>query len=150
MIQWKGHLPEGKVLHEPVIQLDILPTALAAAGGSVQPEWNLDGVNLMPLLKGDVEKLEPRTFCWRFGPQYAIRQGDWKIVKAAVDMKPMLINLAEDMGEQTDLSSDNPEKMQSLQNDWDQWNGTMKPPRWEDLRWNGEEYMKQMKGKGKK
>jgi len=31
-----------------LIQLDIQPTALAAAGGSVKPEWKLDGVNLLP------------------------------------------------------------------------------------------------------
>ena len=32
LVQWKGKLPAGKVYEQPVIQLDVLPTALAAAG----------------------------------------------------------------------------------------------------------------------
>lgn len=145
LVQWKGRIPSGRVLKEPIIQLDVLPTALAAAGESVPPDWELDGVNLLPLLEGNVEKLEPRTFYWRFGPQYAIRQGDWKIVKPAVEINPMLVNLASDAGEQTDLSGEYPEKMQLLQKEWDRWNSEMQPPRWDDPRWNGEKYLKQRK-----
>ena len=52
MMQWKGHLPVGRVDDRPVIQLDILPTALAAAGVEIKPEWKLDGVNLLPYLSG--------------------------------------------------------------------------------------------------
>ena len=35
MLQWKGRLPAGKVYEQPVIQLDMLPTFVAAAGGEV-------------------------------------------------------------------------------------------------------------------
>ena len=51
-VQWKGHLPAGKVYDEMVAQIDILPTALAAAGGEVRADWKLDGVNLLPYLEG--------------------------------------------------------------------------------------------------
>ncbi len=34
---WKGHIPAGRVSDEPVIQLDVLPTALAASGSIVVP-----------------------------------------------------------------------------------------------------------------
>ena len=44
-------MPGGRVSHEPVIQLDVLPTALAAAGVEVKPEWQIDGANLLPLLE---------------------------------------------------------------------------------------------------
>ena len=37
MVQWKGHVPAGKIDDRPVIQLDILPTALAAAGVTAEP-----------------------------------------------------------------------------------------------------------------
>ena len=46
LMQWKGHIPAGKIEDRPVISLDIVPTALAAAGMSARPEWKLDGVNL--------------------------------------------------------------------------------------------------------
>jgi len=149
---WPGHIPAGRVSDEPVIQLDVMPTALAAVGVEVKPEWKLDGVNLLPLLEGKVEKLAPRTLYWRFGVQYAVRQGDWKVVKAAIDMQPQLINLAKDPGEQTDVSAQYPEKASELQALWDKWNSQMIPPRWEDKRWNGEEQKKELKvgKKGKK
>ena len=40
MVQWKGRLPAGKVDDRPVIQLDIHPTALAAAGVESSPSGN--------------------------------------------------------------------------------------------------------------
>ena len=64
--QWKGRVPGGRVSNEPVIQLDVLPTALAAAGTRVDPAWQLDGVNLLPLLEGKAEHLAPRELYFRF------------------------------------------------------------------------------------
>ncbi len=138
LVQWPAMIPTGKVIDEPVIQLDVLPTALAAAGTDVKPEWELDGVNLLPLLKGETTTLGRDALYWRFGVQYAIREGDWKLVKAGKEMAPMLVNLATDRGEQTDLSKAEPEKFAALQAKWDAWNATMMPPRWEDKRWNGD------------
>jgi len=136
MAQWKGRIPPGRVLKEPVIQLDVLPTSLAAAGMEVKPEWQVDGVNILPLLEGKIDKLVPRVLYWRFGVQYAVRQGDWKLVKAGKDLSPMLVNLANDPGEQTDLAGQQPERASALQRLWDKWNATMQPPRWEDKRWD--------------
>ncbi|MBI4579863.1 MAG: sulfatase-like hydrolase/transferase, partial [Planctomycetes bacterium] len=45
LIQWPGRVPAGRVYEQPVIALDILPTAVAAAGGSVPADRKLDGVN---------------------------------------------------------------------------------------------------------
>ncbi len=57
VVSWPGKLPAGKVYDRTLIQLDVQPTALAAAGIEVQPEWKLDGVNLLPICK---EKRAPR------------------------------------------------------------------------------------------
>lgn len=142
IVAWKGHVPGGRVSHQPVIQLDVLPTALAAAGAEVKPEWQLDGVNVLRLLEGKIDTLAPRALYFRFGVQYAVRQGDWKLVKASKEMEPMLVNLASDPGEQKDLSVKNPAKKQELQTLFDTWNASMKPPVREDLRWNGDEERK--------
>ena len=136
LAQWKGHIPAGRVLETPVIQLDILPTALAAAGGTPQSEWKLDGTNLLPLLEGKTDKLDRDTLYWRFGIQYAVRQGDWKLVKAGLTQPVQLFNLKEDRNEKNDLASTNPDKVKGLQTLWDAWNANNLPPRWEDLRWN--------------
>ncbi len=149
---WKGRVQGGRVSHEPVIQLDVLPTALAAAGVvSAKAEATLlDGVNLLPLLEGKAEKLAPRELYFRFGVQHAVRSGDWKLVKASEKMEPMLVNLAQDPGEQKDLSAQNPDKKKELQALFDKWNSEMKPPRWEDARWNGDENRKEVKQERRK
>src|SRR6185503_5248596 len=105
----------------------------------------LDGVNLLPFLEGRDKTLDRDALYWRFGVQYAVRQGDWKLVKASKDMTPMLVNLATDPGEQTDLASREPKKAAELQTLWSQWNSQMQPPRWEDKRWDGEEARQKQK-----
>ena len=136
LAQWKGRIPAGRVLETPVIQLDILPTALAAAGGTPQPEWKLDGTNLLPLLEGKADKLDRDTLYWRFGVQYAVRQGDWKLVKAGLVQPVQLFDLRADRHEKFDLAAKQPEKVKALQALWDAWNAHNIPPRWEDPRWN--------------
>ena len=147
---WKGHAAGNRVSHEPVIQLDVLPTALAAAGVEVKPEWQIDGANLLPLIEGKTDKLAARELYFRFGVQHAVRSGDWKLVKAGKDMEPMLVNLAQNPGEQKDLSEQNPEKKKELQALFDKWNSEMKPPRWDDQRWNGGENRKEVKQERRK
>ena len=85
LIQWKGRIPAGKTYDKPVIQLDLLPTALTAAGGAVDPAWKLDGVDLLPYLTGKNDEPPHPTLYWRFGQQKAIRHGDWNLVASRID-----------------------------------------------------------------
>ena len=147
LLQYKGRLPAGKVYEQPVIQLDFLPTALAAAGVEARPDWKLDGVNLLPYLRGERTDAPHAALYWRFGGSLAIRMGDWKLVKttggragdaagkatrsgkAAVD-GALLFNLKEDVGEQTDLTAKHPEKVKELAAAWQKWNAGLAEPRW--------------------
>ena len=148
IVQWKGKIEAGQVIEEPVIQLDVLPTALALAGGEPAKGKELDGVNLLPLLTGQSESLNRDALYWRFGSQYAIRKGKWKLVKALQTQEsPMLVNLETDPFEKIDLSDKHPELKQELQSNWDQWNAKMLPPRWEDRRWDRVEFPKKKKRK---
>lgn len=141
-VQWKGHIPAGRVLDTQVIQLDVVPTALAAAGVTAKPEWKLDGLNLLPLLEGRESTLARDALYWRFGVQFAVRQGDWKLVKPSLKDEPKLVNLGLDPYETIDLSASQPEKMKALTALWEAWNKNNIPPRWEDPRWNGGEERK--------
>jgi arylsulfatase A-like enzyme len=142
-VQWKGHVPAGKVDDRPVIQLDVLPTALAAIGVPVQPEWKVEGVNLLPYLTGEKSEPPHDALYWRFGQQIAIRKGDWKLVKApgggaeqgqvtgvASTQGAQLYNLTKDIGEQTNLADREPEKVKELAASWDAWNAGNIAPKW--------------------
>lgn len=137
-VKWPAKLPAGKVYDLPVIQLDVLPTALAAAGVNTSADAELDGVDLIPYFTGQDQNGPHAALYWRFGQQMAIRQGDWKLVKydPAVDgqsgqaTEAKLYNLADDIGEKRDLAAEHPEKVKQLQAAWDQWNESNIPPLW--------------------
>ncbi|MBI2927364.1 MAG: sulfatase [Verrucomicrobia bacterium] len=129
-VQWKGHLPTGKVSDLPVIALDILPTAVAAAGGKVSPAWKLDGVDLLPYLTGRKSGRPHEALFWRFGPQHAVRKGDWKLVVTRDNARPQLFNLAKDISESTDLAANEPKKRKELQAAYAAWNRQLAEPKW--------------------
>jgi arylsulfatase A-like enzyme len=128
VLQWKARFPVGRTYDRPVSSMDILPTAVSAAGGTVKPEWNLDGVNLLPFLQGQVAGDPHELFCWRMQKANAIRKGDWKALYLESD-RPQLFNLAEDAAEQNNLAGKHPEKVAELVADWKQWNARMAAPR---------------------
>ena len=139
LIHWKGHIPAGTVYENPVIQLDIQPTALAAAGISVKTDWKFDGVNLLPYITGKSTEQPHDTLYWRLGEQNAIRQGDWKLVQydrtADNDSSrnvtaPKLYNLKDDIGESRDLAATHPEKVAELEKQWKAWSKELANPLW--------------------
>jgi arylsulfatase A-like enzyme len=143
-VQWKGKLPAGMVYGEPVISLDILPTAIAAAGSEPGTDWQLDGVNLLPHLSGKNTAAPHDALYWRFGPQWAIRQGNWKLAQGFDEANnpmpgqpnaykvtaPQLYNLANDPGETKDLAAAQPDRVTAMKAAWDKWNTQQKDPLW--------------------
>jgi arylsulfatase A-like enzyme len=142
-VQWKGRLPAGTTYDQPVIQLDLLPTALAAAGVEAKPEWKLDGVNLLPYLTGQNTQPPHDTLYWRLGNQMAVRQGDWKLVRydttadgvvgqgrRAAASPTKLYNLARDIGEAEDLAAKQPDRAKELEAVWQKWSAQMAKPLW--------------------
>lgn len=145
IVQWKGHIPAGTVDDSPVIQLDILPTALAAAGVAASPAWKLDGVNLLPHMTGQDAGAPHDSLYWRFGQQIALRSGDWKLVKApgggvegnthdgrATTADAQLYNLRQDIGESQNIAEKHPGKLQELTAIWEKHNAEMIEPLWRD------------------
>lgn len=135
--RWKGHLPAGVAYDQPAIHLDLLPTALAAAGITARPEWGLDGVNLLPYWTGAATGPPHERIYWRLYEQMAVRQGDWKIVSydpAADPTGPTgekatprrLYNLAEDIGETNDLGARLPEKVRELEAHFQRWQSSLR------------------------
>jgi len=149
-VQWRGKLPAGKLYDQPMIQLDVLPTALAAAGVSLPNEPAIDGVNLLPHLTGKTDDPPHEALYWRFGEQMAIRRGDWKLVRydtvadegpadaqkpakkgrPAIVSSAKLYNLSADIGERVDLAGLQPDLVKDLQAVWDKWNENNIPPLW--------------------
>jgi arylsulfatase A-like enzyme len=130
MMQWPGKLPAGTVSDTPVIQLDVMPTCVAAAGGKVDPAWGLDGVDLMPFLTDTGRGRPHQTLYWRIDGMWAVRDGDWKLVHGRANSElPELFNLANDVSEHNNLASVQPDKVKSLKALWDTWNAQQAQPK---------------------
>lgn len=147
VIRWTGKLPENKVETFSIMQIDVLPTAFAAANIAVQPEWKLDGVDLLPFLSGKSKGAPHEVMYWRLGEHMAIRKGDWKLVyspdgplndvdhaKARDLSAAQLFNLRDDVRESKNIAAAHPEKVKELTAAWLAWNQQMSKPLWRPAR----------------
>ncbi len=130
LVQWKGVLPAGKVYDRPVSSLDILPTALASAGVDSIADQPLDGVDLLPYLRGENAGDPHDMLFWRLAERniWAVRGGDHKLVKQGEATG--LYNLSKDIGETRDLVGELPEVRAKLQKAFDEWHAELIPPLW--------------------
>lgn len=128
MLQWKGRVPAGRTEERMVSALDLYPTAVVAAGA--KPAANLDGVDLVPHLQHTATSPIRATHYWRVGPQAAFRAGDWKIFRARGEKTWQLYNIAQDIGEERDLSASNPAKLAELQAAFTELDRKMVEPLW--------------------
>lgn len=106
-----GIAAPGTTSSTPVTGADFYPTILDLAQLALRPEQHLDGVSLLPLLKG--KPLENRPLIWHY-PHYGnqggepsgiYREGDWKLIHYYEDDRVELYNLAVDPSEQTDVAA---------------------------------------------
>ncbi len=121
IIRAPGITKPGSVCDTPVVSMDFFPTILELAGLPPMPERHADGVSLLPLLEGGAV-VAPRPLWWHY-PHYhgstwtpgaSIRDGDWKLIEFYHWGKVELYDLANDPGEQHDLSRENPAKTKEL------------------------------------
>ena len=125
---WPAKLKPGTSCDVPIISLDLLPTALAAAGVTAKPAKPFDGKNILPALTGEVKELHHDLF-WSEGGEtgeWAVRSGNWKLV--ASPQRKELFDLAADPGEKTDLAAKQPEKVRALTALYDRWLDEMAEP----------------------
>ncbi|MEZ5400805.1 MAG: sulfatase-like hydrolase/transferase [Bryobacteraceae bacterium] len=130
-MQWKGRIPGGVSYEEPVSSLDILPTALAAAGAKAAP---LDGVDLLPYLSQGRGGVPHDSLFWRYGRSMALRRGRWKIVRQPAGRNApaqfALYDLAADVAETRDLRESAKPDFERLSREVEELNRQMAPPLW--------------------
>ncbi|MDB4582008.1 sulfatase [Draconibacterium sp.] len=103
----------GKKCEAPVTGTDFYPTILELVGADLKPSEHIDGVSLVPLLKG--ETIAERPLIWHYPhygnqggePSSIIREGEWKLIHYYEDGREELYNLKNDLEETKDLASNN-------------------------------------------
>ena len=95
------------------------------------PRQHLDGVSLLPLLKGAT--LQRGPLYWHYphygnqggAPGGAVRDGDWKLIEWYEDNRCELFNLRQDIGEKANLAEANPDKVKELRDKLVTWRKTV-------------------------
>ncbi len=131
LMRWPGRIAAGAVESRPVMTVDVAATLLAAAGIAPDPSAAIDGIDLLPFL-GRAAGAAPRDLlCWRFGTQYAVRDGPLKLVVHDVTSAPELFDVVADPAESRDLAAAEPDAVARLRQRYAEWDAGNVPPLWE-------------------
>lgn len=136
--QWEGGIREpfyvrlpsvtkpNSTSNVPVTGADFYPTILELCGLPLRHDQHLDGVSLVPLLRG--QSIDPRPLYWHYPhydnqggePSSLMRDGPWKLIHYYEDGRNELYNLAVDSAEESDLARTHPDRTERM---WKQLNG---------------------------
>jgi arylsulfatase A-like enzyme len=124
---WPGRIAPGSVCDAVAGTIDLLPTCVALAGGTIPPEPVIDGRDLSPLLFGQTRESPREAHYYFAGYQLqAVRQGPWKLALApqpesmgqghAEDARihPRLYHLGQDLSEGVNLADKHPDVVARL------------------------------------
>ena len=126
--RWPDVLPAGVPTDQVAVTMDWSATILAAAGVAADPDYPLDGMNLLPTMRGDAP-IAARTLFWRTFQRTkhkAVRSGEWKYMNDGND--EYLFNLMSDPGEKRDLKAEHPERLAQLRALYSDWESQMLEP----------------------
>jgi arylsulfatase A-like enzyme len=136
IMRWPDRLPKGRIYPHRTSTLDIVPTCLEAADAEIPKAF--DGESMLEgVQQGTPAPFADRPIFWQFQKQFAVRDGDWKLVKAndspgrqptnrflggpASGDEPCLFNLKDDLSEQRDVCSKYPAVAQRLEGLYKEW-----------------------------
>jgi len=143
IVRWPGNVKPGGICDVPVIGIDFYPTMLEMAGARRPSGHILDGLSIVPLLRGKgtlnrkaifwhfpayLESYNEKQWPWRTTPASAVRQGDFKLIEFFEDGKIELYNLKDDLGEKNNLAGTMPDKAEELHSMLVEWRKSVKAP----------------------
>ena len=122
-MQWTREI-SPMVYEYPISSLDIFSTIAALTDAPLTADRPLDGVNIIPFLKGEKQGRPHQTlYVRKFDDDlYSVRDGDMKLVTKKKNSIKELYDLKNDLGEEKDLANFFPlevNRLDSLRQAWD-------------------------------
>lgn len=123
ILNWPSQLPRGLTNNIASINYDWFPTIAELCGVKTIPSA-VEGKSLLPILENPMAN-HHKSFRWKLGRQWAVRQGDWKLLGNPTDPSGkypirgeqdqlFLVNLDQDVSEKDNLATLYPEKVEEL------------------------------------
>lgn len=134
VLSFPGRIPEGEARDQAISNMDFFPTILELCDIPL-PAYEIDGKSLGPLLRSKSAPSPHRVFHWMWQEQWAVREGDWKLIGNGRDTTGLgsrhaprkdmgelyLANLADDPPETVNHASKRPQIVARLKKQHDDW-----------------------------
>lgn len=126
IIRWPNRIPRAQTSEQVMISMDWLPTLLQCAGGTPDPHYPSDGIDLTRSFVPGA-RTASRTLCWRYMnmSQEACRVDNLKYLKILDNT--FLFDVTADPMERANLKDRYPADFARLRQIWADWNKTMLP-----------------------
>lgn len=139
IVRWPAQVKAAQVCNTPIHIVDWMPTLIAAANAPVPKSHTLDGVNLLPLMRGGSIATRPLYWYmplydlrWAATPCVVLRDGDWKLIEYFGDrfddepryqagQRSELYNLRDDLGETRDLAAVEVDRVETMRAQLQTW-----------------------------
>jgi len=115
IVRWPHHFAKDKVSNALTYFPDFMHTLAAITGAKASQ--HIDGISILPTLKGKNQHTEKRFLYWEFPNQtQAVRWGKWKAIRTGWNKALELYDLENDISEKTDVAKQNPIVIQKIEN----------------------------------
>ena len=135
ILKWPSKLGARVKIDDMVLSLDICPTFVEAAGGTISENDRYRGINIIPFITGQTDKTPHTSMEWKYTVSTAIREGDWKLIRLP-DRLPMLYDLSNDISEQNNVVLQNLDRTKAMLKKLGNWDihlphpVFLEPPSW--------------------
>lgn len=124
MISWKGNLPEKIVNDQFLMNIDWMPTLASLCKLKKKP-GDIDGLDQSQMITDPGAKTSRNLGYWKYGSQWVVRKGSWKLVgypkdtshKGKLDLEKdalFLSDLSMDVSEMSNMAAQHPDKVSEL------------------------------------
>lgn len=124
IVRWPARVRAGSTSTQVCMNMDWMPTFVALAGGTIDPAFPTDGMDLSGVLTGRAAPVTRKVF-WRYraNAQRAMRDGDMKWLK--INDNQFLFNVVADPLERANLRFKQPDVFNRMAEEFERWNATM-------------------------
>ena len=140
-MQWPKKIKPGIIYNKPIIALDVFATVVSAASAEKFIKNNIDGVNLIPYINGEING-SPHDYLFWKNPDKdidVIRDNRYKYIRVKDD--EYIFDLDNDLSEENNIISSSRHIYQELKLKFKEWEKDMIDPVFMDLGM-GKEYNK--------
>jgi uncharacterized sulfatase len=129
-IKWPARIEAGRTISDPVHHFDIYATAAAAAGAALPTDRKIDGKDLAPHARGEMDHPAHDALFWRSGASQSALVNGWKLNVSDPPGREWLFDMRSDPNEERDLSEQRPDKLAELRAALAAHNADQAPPAW--------------------